>query len=101
MLANMRRHRRFAIYVTLVAQAFLPVCTHDTTYHGPGAAGGLVGGFLSSYNLGEKIFVIVRARLAASQAVNAAAEVAALDARKPDFVNAVNAVITPDALQQV
>jgi hypothetical protein len=95
------RQRRFFSYVALVSQLLLPACTHYTTYHGQTAQGGLIGGLLSAYNFGEKIFEVVRARLSASQAPSAPAEVAALDNRKADFVNAVNAVITPDALQQI
>jgi hypothetical protein len=91
---------RFALYLALVSQLGLAACQNETTYHGKSAAGGVAGGFLSTYNIGEKVFVAVRARLAAS-AVRPQEKTAAFDARREDFINAVNAILTPDALQPI
>lgn len=88
--------RRFVAYVAVLAQLGLASCQDDSTYHGRNAPGGLVGGVLASYDIGEKVFVVVRAKLAASP-VRAAEKVAALDARRAEFIAAVNAVVTPQA----
>jgi len=92
--------QRLTIYLLLLAQvALLPTaCSRDTTYHGPAQEGGLFGALAATFNLGEKAFVLVRSRLAASP-VRSAEKVAALEARRADFVNAVNAVITQQAVQ--
>ncbi len=92
--------QRFALYLIVVSQLALPACTRDTTYHGEAAPGGLFGAFAQSFNLGEKAFAIVKSRLAASP-VRPAEKVAALDARRADFVNAVNAILTADSIQQL
>ena len=87
-------------YALLAAQAFFPACQHDSTYHGASGQGGLVDNLLANYNIGEKLFEVVRARLAASP-VRPQEKVAALDARRTDFVCAVNAVIRRDSIQQL
>src|SRR5207253_462327 len=94
---RVRSTQRFALYLALVAQVLLPACSRDTTYHGAAQEGGLFGAFASSFDLGEKMFTVVRSQLSAST-TRAAEKVAALDARHDDFVNAVNAVITADAI---
>jgi hypothetical protein len=100
--AMMRTRTPFAAYVLLLSQALLPACQHDTTFHGPASSqgGGVVGGFLAAYDIGEKVFVIVRSRLAASPD-HGAEKAAALDARRGEFIAAVDAVITPNALQSI
>jgi hypothetical protein len=87
------------ITLVVLAQAILPAgCSRDTTYHGPAQEGGLFGALAASFNLGENAFALVRSRLAASP-TRAAEKVAALEARRTEFVGAVNAVITQDAVQ--
>ncbi len=75
-------------------------CSRDSTNrHGRGS-NDVVGGILGNLNIGEKVFTIYRARHERAPA-RAAEQVAALDARRDDFINAVNATLTADSLQNI
>jgi hypothetical protein len=94
--------RRFAVYALVLAEfAWATGCgNHNTTWHGPSAAGGLVSGILAEINLGEVIYGVVHSRLAA-RAGTGAAQAAALEARKADFVGAIDVIVETPALSNI
>ncbi|MCI0636501.1 MAG: hypothetical protein L0206_21670 [Actinobacteria bacterium] len=100
------RRRRFVgtvVYFLVLAQVLLPGlgCGRDSTSHGVRSApGGIGGGALAGMNLGEVVFRVVRAQLAASPE-RAQEKVTALEARHDEFVAAINATLTADSLQQL
>ncbi len=67
-------------------------CRDDTTYHGPSRSAGLVGAFAESFDLGEALYAFYHGRLDAAAA-------RALEARKGEFVAAIDTILTPASVQ--
>ncbi len=91
---------RFTIYTLIVAQAGLGFCgcRAEGSAKGPGGGSG-AGNALTSQNgvtLGEVAFRVIRRNVEVGDpADNAAGKVQALDARKTEFVTAVDTIVPP------
>ena len=76
-------------------------CQDDTTYHGANAEQNLVASLAARIDLGDLLYKYLHARLESDQSTVGQLRAGALAARKADFVNAVNGVLTADSLQQI
>ncbi|GIW73236.1 MAG: hypothetical protein KatS3mg102_2778 [Planctomycetota bacterium] len=88
--------------VALAVALPLGGCQDDGTWHGQSAEGGLVSGLARQLRLGEAVYRMVRARLAADpDPARAAARLAALEARRAELVAAVDTILTPASLEHL
>ncbi len=92
--------RGYSVLVAGLLACWLVGCNDTIDGGGGSGSGNLVGNLLASVNFGEEIFQVYRANLETSTD-NPTAKVAALDARHDDFVQAVNDIVAPAALNNV
>ncbi len=92
--------RALAFLLAGLQLLWIPGCNDTLGSGGGSSSGNLVGNLLSQVNLGEQVFQVYRAQVETSPD-NATAKLAALDARRSDFVDAVNTIVEPSSVQGV